>query len=235
MSVSAAELPAMSRLHDAGGPALDELRDRLVTSLSRISFFIIPSAMALLVFGDIIAATVYQSGRFTAETATYVWVILAGAAVGLLANTQGRLYSSTYYALQDTRTPLRYSLVRVTISITLGWLLAFQAPAALGLEARWGTAGIALAASVAGWVEWFLLRRGLPFELGRSRPPLRLVAGMVTAALGAAALGWWLRDLTGQIHPILRGAIVLGGFGVAYLGLAWLLRVPQARGLVQKR
>jgi hypothetical protein len=61
------------------------------------------------------------------------------------------------------------------------------------------------------------------------------MAGMVTSALGAAALGWWLRDLTGQIHPILRGAIVLGGFGVAYLGLAWLLRVPQARGLVQKR
>ena len=39
----------------------------------------------------------------------YVWGILAGSAVGLLASTLGRLYSSTYYALRDTRTPLRYA------------------------------------------------------------------------------------------------------------------------------
>ena len=33
----------------------------------------------------------------------YVWAILAGSAIGLLASTWGRLYASTYYALQDTR------------------------------------------------------------------------------------------------------------------------------------
>ena len=51
----------------------------------------------------------------------YVWAILAGSAVGLLASTLGRLYSSTFYALRDTRTPLRYAIMRVGIAMVLGY------------------------------------------------------------------------------------------------------------------
>ena len=45
---------------------------------------------------------------------------LAGSAVGLLASTLGRLYSSTYYALGDTRTPLNCAIVRVALTTVLG-------------------------------------------------------------------------------------------------------------------
>ena len=53
-----------------------------------------------------IAATVFQTGDFTRDTARYVWAILAGASVGLLAITLARLYSSAFYSMRDTRTPL---------------------------------------------------------------------------------------------------------------------------------
>ena len=43
----------------------------------------------------------------------YVWAILGGSAIGLLATTLGRLYASAYYALRDTRTPLRFAVLRV--------------------------------------------------------------------------------------------------------------------------
>ena len=107
MSVSAAELPAMSGAVGAGGPAaLEGLRRRLDAGLRQIAFFVVPSAMAFLALGDIVAAALLQTGRFSHTDAVTVWAILAGSAVGLLASTLGRLYSSTYYALRDTRTPL---------------------------------------------------------------------------------------------------------------------------------
>ena len=78
--------------------------------------------MAFFALGDVIAAGLYQSGRFTPENAVYVWGIIAGSAVGLLASTLGRLYASTYYALRDTRTPLRYASLRVALTVGLVFL-----------------------------------------------------------------------------------------------------------------
>ena len=60
---------------------------------------------------------------------------------GLLATTLARLYSSTYYALRDTRTPLRYALVHVGIATVLGYLAAIVLPPMIGIEPVWGTVG----------------------------------------------------------------------------------------------
>src|SRR4030095_12609791 len=98
ISVSVAELPEMC---EAG--TSDAIRQRLDTGLRQIAFFVIPSAVAFLALGDVIAAALLQTGRFTRDDAQYVWGILAGSAIGLLASTLGRLYSSSYYALRDTR------------------------------------------------------------------------------------------------------------------------------------
>ena len=109
MSVSAAELPAMSSARGDEQEVAAYLRQRLDAGLRRVAFFVIPSAVAFLALGDVIAAAIYQSGRFTDSDAVYVWGILAGAAIGLLASTLGRLYASAYYALRDTRTPLYFA------------------------------------------------------------------------------------------------------------------------------
>ena len=115
MSIAAAELPAMSGVATSTRRT-EALRRRLDAGLRQIAFFVVPSAMAFLALGDVVAAALLQTGRFRHEDAVYVWGILAGSAVGLLASTLGRLYSSTYYALRDTRTPLRYALVRVVLT-----------------------------------------------------------------------------------------------------------------------
>jgi putative peptidoglycan lipid II flippase len=235
MSVAAAELPALSRLQDGDGDGAEEVRDRLGTGLGRVTFLIIPSAVAFLAFGDVIAGAVYLSGRFTPEVARYVWGILAGAALGLLATTQSRLYSSGFYAIQDTRTPVRYSMVRVAVAIALGWFAALQLPGMLGLEARWGAVGITLAASVAAWVEWILLRRAFPFAVGDRGPSAGLVLGLTAIAVLAGSLGWLLRAPLAALHAIPFAVIVLGVYGVGYLGLAWLFRVPQARAFIRTR
>ena len=90
--------------------------------------------------------------------AIYVWGILAGSAIGLLASTLGRLYASSYFALRDTRTPLRYALVRVMLTAAQRYVAAIPLPLRLGIPLRWGAAGLTASAGLAGWVEMFLLR-----------------------------------------------------------------------------
>ena len=69
-----------------------------------------------------IVAVLLQGGRFTATDSVRTWAILAGSAVGLVASCLGRLYSSTFYALRDTRTPFWFALARVVLTGVLGYL-----------------------------------------------------------------------------------------------------------------
>ncbi|HEX4931871.1 MAG TPA: murein biosynthesis integral membrane protein MurJ, partial [Gemmatimonadaceae bacterium] len=96
MSVSAAELPAMASTRDDEAAA--HIRGRLDVGLRQIAFFVVPSAVAFLLLGDVIAAALFQSGRFTAADTLFTWGILAAASVGLLATSLARLYSSAFYA-----------------------------------------------------------------------------------------------------------------------------------------
>jgi putative peptidoglycan lipid II flippase len=232
MSVSAAALPGMSSA--VGVDALDVLRLRLNDGLRQIAFFVVPSAMAFLALGDVIAAAILQTGRFTHQDAVLVWGILAGSAVGLLASTLGRLYSSTYYALRDTRTPLRYALVRVVLTTVLGYLFAITLPPLLHISSLWGTAGLTASAGISGWLEFVLLRRTLNKRLGETGLPLSLTGRLWTAAIVAAALAWAIKTAWPVRQPIVLATIVLVPYGLAYLGLTIALHVPEAKSALAR-
>lgn len=232
MSIAAAELPAMAgaATFDAAGSAA--IRIRLNAGLRRIAYFIVPSAVAFLAFGDVIAAAVLQTGRFQPQDAVYVWRILAGSAVGLLASTLGRLYSSTYYALRDTRTPFRYAVIRVALTIALGYLFAIPIPRRLGVDPLWGAAGLTASAGVAGWVEMLLLRRTLNRRIGDTGLAVGYMARLWTAAIAGAISGWAVKLSGPSLHPALTAVIVLGPYGLVFLGGTWALRIPEASGAV---
>jgi len=232
MSVSAAELPAMSGAVGAEAEVAGVLRTRLNAGLRQIAFLVIPSVAAFLVLGDVIVAAIYQSGRFTHSDATYVWGILAGSTVGLLASTLGRLYSSTYYALQDTRTPLRYAVVRVVLTTILGYLSAIPLPHALGIDPRWGVAGLTISAGVSSWIEFTLLRRTLNRRVGATGLPPAYLAKAWVAALVAAGIGRALLVAVGHRNPILVAIVVLGPYGIAYFSAASVLGLSEVRSLL---
>jgi putative peptidoglycan lipid II flippase len=231
MSISAAELPAMSARTGAHEPEA-ELRERLERGWRRIAYFVVPSAAAFLALGHVLAGTLFQSGAFTAADSAYVWVILAGASVGLLATTLARLASSTFHALGDTRTPFRFAALRMAIGVSLGVTFALVLPARMGLDPRYGVAGLSLAGGIAGWVEFGLLRRALAQRIGPVHVGARRILGLWAAA-GVAAVLAWLPLLGGVMawSPLLGGSAVLLVFGASYLGVTWLLGVPEARAL----
>jgi putative peptidoglycan lipid II flippase len=226
MSVSAAELPAMAGV--VGEEAHGALRARLDNGLRQIAFFVVPSAMAFLALGDVVAGTVLQSGRFTYQDSVRVWGILAGSSVGLLATTLGRLYSSTYYALRDTRTPLRYAMVRVAVTTVLGYLFAIPLPRLLQIDPLWGTAGLTASAGLAGWIEMLMLRSTLNRRIGRTGLPSSYTASLWMAALVAAAVAWAIKLSAPASHPIVKGFVVLTPYGLVFLGMTVLLRIPEA-------
>lgn len=234
MSVSAAELPAMSGTLGSEAEIASALRKRLDAGLRQIAFFIVPSAMAFLALGDVIAAVLYQTGQFKHDAALYVWGILAGSTVGLLASTLGRLYSSTYYALHDTRTPLRYAIIRVTLTTMLGYLFAIPLPPLLHINQKWGVAGLTASAGIAGWIEFVLLRRTLNKRIGQTGLPLSFAGQLWLGAALGAGLGWVLKLLLGHLPPIPLAIIVLGAYGLTYFAVTFALGLPESRKLVRR-
>ncbi|HEY6331267.1 MAG TPA: murein biosynthesis integral membrane protein MurJ [Blastocatellia bacterium] len=234
MSVSAAELPAMSGALGDEREIASYLASRLNYGLRQIGFFVVPSAMAFFAFGDIINGAIYQSGKFTHEVSIYVWGILAGSSVGMVASTLGRLYSSAYYAMRDTRTPLKFAVIRVLLTSALGYLAAFPLPPKLGLDAKWGVAGLTASAGIAAWVEFILLRRTLNSRIGKTGLPGRFVFKLWLGATLAAALGWAIKIGVGPHNPRILAVLVLGPYGITYFGLTVALKVKEARGAIDR-
>ena len=193
------------------------LRGRLNAGLRRIAFFIVPASAGFLALGDVIAAALLETGRFTHGDSLYVWGILAGSTVGLLASTLGRLYSSTYYALRDTRTPLKFAVLRVALTTALGWAMAIPLPPALGLDPRWGVAGLTASAGVAGWLEFALLRRTLNRRIGTTGLPPGSRFEAVDRGRSGGGAGWAAKLALGRAHPVLAAALILAPYGAGVL------------------
>jgi putative peptidoglycan lipid II flippase len=243
MSVAATALPELARDRDG---ALDTLRQRTAAAALRVAFYVVPSFVAFVALGDVLVAGLYRAGAFGAADVRVVWWILIGYSLGLLASTTTRVYQTTFFALRDTATPARAATVRVAIAFVGGAALmvqfepitvfgiaipagAFASLTAAGLPL--GPLGLTAGASLGAWVEWFLLRRRLRAQLGGIGADVLALARMFLAALIAAAAARWLSLRLTAVNPLPAAAIVGAVYGAAYLGLAALLRLDEARAL----
>ena len=233
MSISAAELPVLSSATGTQEEVADLVRERLSAGLRRIAFFIVPSAVAFLLLGDVLAGALYVSGRFEQSDAVWVWSVLAGSAVGLLATSLGRLYSSAFYALLDTRTPLRFAIIRVLLTTALGFLFAFPVPRWLGLDPKWGVAGLTASAGIAGWVEFSLLRHALGERIGRTPLPALFTASLWIVAFAGGIFAYSLKVILPSGHPILTALVTLPIYGAIYFAGTALLGIKESRLVIQ--
>lgn len=234
MSVSAAELPAMSAVQGSDAERRVALRERLAGAQHRVAYFVVPCAVAFLALGQPLAAGVFQTGQFTEADSFYVWAILAGSTVGLLAATLSRLFASAFYALSDTRTPLVFATLRLAASATLGVFAALVLPGLLGLDRRWGAVGLTAASGIAAWVEFVLLRSRMTRIAGRPEFErwflVKLWFAAATSALGGVGIMW----LTQAWAPLPRAAVIAAVYGALYLAQTLAMRLPQAEALLRR-
>jgi putative peptidoglycan lipid II flippase len=234
MSISAAELPAMSSALGTDEQVAATLRQRIAASTRRVGFFVVPSAVGFIALGDVITAAIYQTGKFTHADSVRVWGILAGSGIGLVASTVGRLYSSAYYALRDTRTPVNFAIVRVILTTTLGYLCSQQLPGLLRIDPLWGVAGLTASAGFAGWVEFLLLRRGMNRKIGHGEFPAAYFARLWLAAVVGAAVAWGVKLTLHPKQPQIAAIAILVPYGAVYLGCTAMLGVEQAGGMIRR-
>ena len=255
MSVAASELPELARQR-GNAAALDGLRERTNRGLQRIAFYVVPSFVAFVLLGDVVIGALYQGGEFGRRETVVVYLTLVGFSIGLLASTGTRLFSSTFFALRDTKTPARYAIIRVVTSAFLGFALMaqFEPVDELGIRAgllggmtiggkSLGAVGLAMGSGLAAWVEWVLLRRALRRKLGQVGAGGPAVSKMFAAALLAASAGWAVRWLLPPVQelpvPVYLRTIVLAlcvfiPFGIVYFGTAAALGLAEVQGLVTR-
>jgi putative peptidoglycan lipid II flippase len=251
MSVAAAELPQMSGAVGNEEEVNANLRARVTRGLRQIAFFVVPSVAAFIFIGRALVAALYQTGEFRTDDTLYVWYILIGSTLGLLPVTLGRLYSSTFYALHDAKTPLRFAVIRVTLTAIFGLLFAFPLRPliveALTLARMpipqlregtilFGAIGLSVSSGLAGWVEFLLLRRALARRVGPVKLEGSFLARVWLSALAAAAsavaFGRFLVPRFAAHLPfrhIAEAGLLAGVFGVVYFGVGIAAGVPEAR------
>ena len=156
-SVAQASLPELSRDAIAtGGGANEQLRSRIAVGFRRIAFFVLPSAFLFAALGPVLVAALFQTGRFAHSDSILVGGVIAAYGVGLLGQATVKLFASGFYALRDTRTPVKIAAFSLAVGSGLGWLLL-----------RWfGPAGIALGSSVGGTLSTVLHLRDLDRRIG---------------------------------------------------------------------
>jgi putative peptidoglycan lipid II flippase len=249
MSVAAAELPQMAGEKGSEEEVKLAVRRRLDRGLRQVSFFVIPTTVAFILLGNIFIAALYQRGQFSPHTTMLVWYILIGSSLGLLVSTLGRLYSSAFYAMHDTRTPFRIALARVFGGAALALLFAFPLrwifpavaravglpiPAVYGGPLSLGVVGITTASALAAWIEFLLLRRGIRNRVGRGAPQGTHLLKMWTAALWGGAIGLAMDQFIARrvashlpLSFVVEAILVAGAFGAAYFAAGYVMRLPE--------
>ncbi len=219
VAVTAVSLPELSR--DAVGETPhDQIRARIGVGFRRIAFFVIPSAFACAALGPIIIGALFQTGHFVADDTILVGGVLAAYGIGLLGQSTVKLFASGFYAMRDTRTPVRIAIVSLVVSGLLSWFFM----------RRLGPAGIALGSSIGGTLNTVLHLYDLDKRIGTilQRADWRIVGLVVVSALVAALVAMGAVDFTATWRPIPRAIVVLGIFGMVYGALTLAFRHPDA-------
>jgi putative peptidoglycan lipid II flippase len=219
-SVAAVSLPDLSR--DAQGPN-EQLRARIAVGFRRIVFFILPSSLAFVALAPVIVRPLFQTGRFNAADTELVGGVLAAYGVGLLGQACVKLFQSGFYALRDTKTPVKIASASLALSTLLAYLLM----------RRFGPAGIALGSSLGATVNVVFHLRDLDARIGAilGRTEWRAFAVSFAGSGVAALAGLAAARLATSAGALISAIAGLAIFGVVYFTGTLLLRHPDARRL----
>ena len=228
-SAAIASLPTFSAQVALG--KFDEMRRSLASTLRAVLLLAIPATVGLILLRTPLVSLLYQRGAFTERSTQLVAWALLWYALGLVGHSLVEILSRAFYALHDTRTPV---IVGVgAMGLNIGFSLWFSA---LFSQVGWMPhGGLALANSLATALESvlliFLMRKRLQGLEGGSIWRGVGISLVGTGLMAAAVVVWQVIVGEGSRLLSIFGAMSLGL--VVYVGLLWVLKVPELRGMIR--
>ena len=149
-------LPGLSKQHaqdDAKG-----FSDTLDYALRLVLIVVVPASVALYVLAEPLLVTLFQYGAFDPRDVTMAAFSLRAYAVGLLGFSLVKVLAPGYFSRQDTKTPVRVTVIAMGVNIGLNIALVIPM-LRLGFVAP--HMGLALATGLAALVNASLLYIGL--------------------------------------------------------------------------
>lgn len=215
IAVSTAALPSLASL--AARREMKEFSAALRTALGLTLFIALPSAAGLLVLSEPVISLLFERGAFSAEAVVATATALVAYCLGLPFIALSRPLVAAFYALEDTRTPVRIAVFCLLTNVGLGAWLMFPLQ----------HVGLALAVSISSFLNFSLLFGSLSKRLGHW--PLPPEGGLQTLLLSCGiGVGAWL---TADLHPWCL--VLIPAWALAYMGAAYLLRMEEARLLAE--
>jgi len=213
-----ASLPALSE--QAARRDFARFRTTLLAVVRMVSFITCPAAVGLFVLAEPIVRICLERGAFDAASSAMTAHALRFFAVGLLAFSFSKVFTGAFYALQDTRTPVRLALEALGVNLVFALLLL--APMDVG--------GLALATSMASLLNAWRLVGALERRLADRLMPelIRPLSRIVLASLlmgAGCALAWG--TLQALLPPIGALSLVILGGMMAYGVSCRLVGVPE--------
>jgi putative peptidoglycan lipid II flippase len=232
VAVGVVLLPELSRRLRAGdhAAAMDSENRSLETAL----LLTLPAAVALFVAANPIVRVLFERGAFTAIDAQATASMLAALAPGLPAFVLIKVFHPGFFAREDTRTPMIYAGIGMAANVMLALLLFVVL----------GAVGIAIATSIAGWLQALLLAAtlrerdefALDLTFKRRFPGILAASLIMGAVVSALAYGMspWFEPESGVLVQITSLLLLVGaGLGV-YAGTAAALGAFDAKSLMNR-
>ncbi|NNC38252.1 MAG: murein biosynthesis integral membrane protein MurJ [Hyphomonadaceae bacterium] len=217
IAMGIALLPALARRLRAGDE--EGAKMSLNRAFEIAAFLTLPAAFALAIMPEFLVAGLFERGAFTSDDSAKTGMALRMFAFGLPAFILIKVLTPAFFARENTKTPMIYASISAVINLVLGYLLFVK----LGF---WG---LAIATSVAAWVNVFFLMRTL-LRAGDFIPDKRLIARIPRITLASALMGiavWFLVERAAPYlgQGLLQNYLLLGlvsGIGFCLYALAAL-------------
>lgn len=155
ISVSRVAIVDLSEFHKEND--LEKFKQLFVFSLRSILFFIVPCSIILLLMSQEIIEVLFLRGTFDESSCNITHPVLFFYAFGLFPFCGIKLLVNSFYSLKDTSTPAKTAAIALVVNIILSALLMFPLK----------VSGIALASSLAAFLNFFMLYRLLIKRIGR--------------------------------------------------------------------
>ncbi|MFH1664543.1 MAG: murein biosynthesis integral membrane protein MurJ [Candidatus Omnitrophota bacterium] len=227
ISLATAALPRMSR--EVSTNDMGQLRDTISFSLRTVFTIMAPAAVGLMILARPMIRVLFQRGEFTEYSTGITSNALFFYSFGLIAYAGIKILVNAYYAMGDTRTPVRTASISLGINLVLNLILMW--PLKLG--------GLALATSIAATCNFIMLYRILVKRVGDIGTKdmiavfLKVLAAAGIMGICAAGCAWLFLRTPGPsgIMDLFKLAATILLSGLVYFCAAHMAGVAGARGL----